>query len=983
MAHGLLTAMSVALFARPAACILLSSAAGTRAAFASAPPLRGKHVSLLLASHRCPAARALCSAPQAMAPGQWPGRRSFSNSVKDSLGVCALGFSLQGAAGSIVLHAAGSGGRRAFSDGPQRGGGRNARRRGAWRQEMSPSEMRVLQKQRREGKIAGVDLARLSRAERQEREERMGGGGHMNRGAQVPAEASSRRNFHGNSGGNSGGKTSSRRDFDGNPGDTVRPRGSGDDKYSQPEQSSEWRMKKMGAQGGGREVERKRVAGGGWGMADDIQKRLDAYRNSAGHVPAMPPGARGQGDEKGTQGGGREAGEEVSARRQRRRDWNARQIESDASGAWRQRRRTPPRERYDGSSRHEPGSAWEARQRFDINQWRAERGLLHADSADQGASNEWRDSRQPLAQGRSTRLSEKPGTRWGDHRGYETQQKEREETEDHDWQDGYSGKARGRLASLGPVPQAVQVDGDAPKTDIETFAGVACSGRMADALRLSNISQASPIQAEGIPVMMTGVNTILHSPTGSGKTLAFLVPVLARIQALQRRTQDGTQGAENEGAVTAGQVLVMVPSRELALQVAAEALNLGLGQGVEGGDGVHLIVGGTQSPEMQARQWRSSCAPLLVATPDRLLKVLQERDVQASEVLANLRVVVLDEVDRMLDSLGKYATSREVARRRRHPKKLVSVLEMIAEHHNERNLALQLVACSATVGRSIRRDLARIDDSWSMGSFEIVRASAQDYLSDDHRRLVKSARFADRNNGPVAAGSLVPPTITHQFVAVRKDEDKYAMLQYLLTSVCSDQPALVFLRDDLSVRDMVQKMKYSGIPRAVALHEALGFASFDAANATESVEEKESGGGPKASMESLLRHRQALQASLFSASCPPLVVMNEASARGIDLKINVVFLWDLPKETASYLHMAGRTGRAGQEGMVVTLATKYDRARLSLFQSHLGIKFKYLEDFGALRAGGSSGQLGAQDSFDELEEEDTVDSSEEDERDRN
>ena len=982
MAHGLLMAMSVALFARPAACILLSSAAGTRAAFAPAPPLRGKHVSPLLASHRCPAARALCSAPQAMAPGQWPGRRSFSNSVKDSLGVCALGFSLQGAAGSIVLHAAGSGGRRAFSDGPERGGGRNARRRGAWRQEMSPSEMRVLQKQRREGKISGVDLARLSRAERWEREERMGGGGRMNRGVQGPAEASSRRNFHGNSGGNSGGKTSPRRDFDGDAGDTVRRRGSGDDKYIHPGQSSEWRMKEMGAQGGGREIERKRVAGGGWGMADDIQKRLDAYRNSAGRVPAMPAGARGQGDEKGTQGGGREAGEELSARRQRRRDWNARQIESDASGAWRQPRRTPPRERYDGSRRDEPGSAWEDRQRFDMNQWRAERGLLHADSADQGASNEWRDSRQPLAQGRSKRWSENRGSRWRDNRGYETQQKEREETEDHDWQDGYSGKARGRLASLGPVPQAVQVDGDAPKADIEKFAGVACSGRMADALRLSNISQASPIQAEGIPVMMTGVNTILHSPTGSGKTLAFLVPVLARIQASQRRTRDETRGAESEGAVTAGQVLVMVPSRELALQVAAEALKLGLGQGGEGGDGVHLIVGGTQSPEMQARQWRSSCAPLVVATPDRLLKVLQERDGQASEVLANLQVVVLDEVDRMLDSLGKYATSREVARRRRHPKKVVSVLEMIAEHHNERNLALQLVACSATVGRSIRRDLARIDDSWSMGSFEIVRASAQDYLSDDHRRLVKSARFADRNNGPVAAGSLVPPTITHQFVAVRKDEDKYAMLQYLLTSVCSDQPALVFLRDDLSVRDMVQKMKYSGIPRAVALHEALGFASFDAANATESVE-KESGGGPKASMESLLRHRQALQASLFSASCPPLVVMNEASARGIDLKINVVFLWDLPKETASYLHMAGRTGRAGQEGMVVTLATKYDRARLSLFQSHLGIKFKYLEDFGALRAGEHSGQLGAQDSFEDLEEKDTVDSLEEDERDRN
>ena len=143
---------------------------------------------------------------------------------------------------------------------------------------MSPSEMRVLQKQRREGKISGSDLARLSRAERWEREERMGGGGRMNRGVQGPAEASSRRNFHGNSGGNSGGKTSPRRDFDGDAGDTVRRRGSGDDKYIHPGQSSEWRMKEMGAQGGGREMERKRVgaAAAERTAAEAAQALLDA-----------------------------------------------------------------------------------------------------------------------------------------------------------------------------------------------------------------------------------------------------------------------------------------------------------------------------------------------------------------------------------------------------------------------------------------------------------------------------------------------------------------------------------------------------------------------------------------------------------------------------------------------------------------------------------------------------------------------------------
>jgi hypothetical protein len=161
---------------------------------------------------------------------------------------------------------------------------------------------------------------------------------------------------------------------------------------------------------------------------------------------------------------------------------------------------------------------------------------------------------------------------------------------------------------------------------------------------------------------------------------------------------------------------------------------------------------------------------------------------------------------------------------------------MLAAHHNARNMPLQLVACSATVGRPMRRDLAQIDNAWGMSAFEIVRATVEESMTDEARREMKSARTFDRNNGPVAAGALVPQTISHQFVSVRREEDKYAMLQYLLTAVCPTQPALLFLSDQLSVRDMVQKMRYSGIPRAQALHEALGFHSFDAVNATASAE---------------------------------------------------------------------------------------------------------------------------------------------------
>jgi hypothetical protein len=142
-------------------------------------------------------------------------------------------------------------------------------------------------------------------------------------------------------------------------------------------------------------------------------------------------------------------------------------------------------------------------------------------------------------------------------------------------------------------------------------------------------------------------------------------------------------------------------------------------------------------------------------------------------------------------------------RRKRHPKKVVQVLQRIAEHHNRKQLPLQLVACSATVGRPMRRDLAALDDAWSLRELKILRPSGEEVLTEGERDAMKEARGGQgggRVVGGVAAGGVLPVTIAHYYVAVKREEDKYAMLQYLLTSVCPDRPALLFLGDNLRVR---------------------------------------------------------------------------------------------------------------------------------------------------------------------------------------
>eukprot|EP00960_Hanusia_phi_P073090 767944-Hanusia_phi.AAC.2 len=152
-------------------------------------------------------------------------------------------------------------------------------------------------------------------------------------------------------------------------------------------------------------------------------------------------------------------------------------------------------------------------------------------------------------------------------------------------------------------------------------------------------------------------------------------------------------------------------------------------------------------------------------------------------------------------------------------------------------------------------------------------------------------------------------------------------------------------------------MHHSGIERAVSIHRALGFDQYDAKNATKAE------GAPEYNHIELVQRREALRNSLSEqyvintlhssfpsslAENPPLIVMSESNARGLDFYFDVVFLWELPREVASYVHMAGRTGRLGRKGKVVSLVSKELKKRVGLFESHLGVRFKYLTDPEAL-----------------------------------
>jgi len=158
-----------------------------------------------------------------------------------------------------------------------------------------------------------------------------------------------------------------------------------------------------------------------------------------------------------------------------------------------------------------------------------------------------------------------------------------------------------------------------------TFAALGLAPAVVRALSGRGIAEPFAIQRLVIPDALAGHDVLAQSPTGSGKTLAFVLPLIERLSRADARP----------GAVAA---LVLAPTRELALQIVEEASGLAAAAGLT----VAAAYGGV-GIERQAKAARR--AHLLVATPGRLLDLMGRGAVSLDRV----RVLVLDEADRMLD----------------------------------------------------------------------------------------------------------------------------------------------------------------------------------------------------------------------------------------------------------------------------------------------------------------------------------------------
>jgi superfamily II DNA/RNA helicase len=369
---------------------------------------------------------------------------------------------------------------------------------------------------------------------------------------------------------------------------------------------------------------------------------------------------------------------------------------------------------------------------------------------------------------------------------------------------------------------------DAPvRSDSPTFAEFGIQAEIVQALTEAGIERTFAIQELTLPLALAGEDIIGQARTGTGKTLGFGVPLLNRLTI----PGDGTP-----------QVLVVVPTRELCLQVAHDLNDAGKHLGVR----VLSIYGGRPYDQQIAALRKG--VDIVVGTPGRLLDLAEQRQL----VLGKVRALVLDEADRMLD-LGFLP---DVER----------ILVMVPDERQTMLFSATMPGPIITLARTFLHQPTHI------------RAEENDAgaIHERTRQFVYRAHSLDKIEIVARALQAEGRGLTMIFSRTKRTAQKVA--------------------DDLAERGFA----------VAAVHGDLGQGARE----------------------------QSLRA--FRSGKVDVLISTDVAARGIDIDdVTHVINFQCPEDEGTYVHRIGRTGRAGREGVAVTLVDWDEEPRWKLISDML------------------------------------------------
>jgi superfamily II DNA/RNA helicase len=371
-----------------------------------------------------------------------------------------------------------------------------------------------------------------------------------------------------------------------------------------------------------------------------------------------------------------------------------------------------------------------------------------------------------------------------------------------------------------------------------SFEALGLHASVLKALNEAGYTKPTSVQEQAVPAALEGRDLMVSSQTGSGKTAAFMLPALHKFALAEQNFVPGTKtpNQERQSARARGdrprfapaqpKMLVLTPTRELALQVTNATAKYGS----------HLrrvravsILGGMPYPKQM--QLLAKNPEILVATPGRLIDHMESGKIDFS----NLEILVLDEADRMLD-MG-----------------FIDDIEKIVAATPE---SRQTMLFSATLDGTVGTMAKRITKTPLV--IQIAGSASK------HENIQQRVHFVD--------------DLSH----------KNRLLDHLLRDTSLDQ-AVVFTATKRDADTIADRLNIAGFA-AAALH---GDMHQGARNRT---------------LDALRRGQVRV------------LVATDVAARGIDVPgITHVVNYDLPKFPEDYVHRIGRTGRAGRNGLAISL----------------------------------------------------------------
>jgi hypothetical protein len=486
-----------------------------------------------------------------------------------------------------------------------------------------------------------------------------------------------------------------------------------------------------------------------------------------------------------------------------------------------------------------------------------------------------------------------------------------------------------------------------------------------DTKKITSLPEPTPIQKVAIPYLFYPPNpsALLHAPTGSGKTIAYLLPIT---ETLWKEIDDG--GGDDD--MSNGMALILLPTRELAAQVAGVATvlappgmvrliprpmdlmstwNYEIDRGEEyeylekmglDDDNAGSNGGGKKySPRILIGSAKAISTSLF---GDTKMPGTPTNKPEGKQLLSSIRWLVLDEVDRLLD----IEKSRSDKKSRRHEKPAALLVAAIVRLTVGR---AQVIAASATIGRPLRRELSRVLGLHSSECPETLRGEddttklEMKMVDDDNKHIGRAVKIPDavRNYVLPVDGSTTGSLLTAAAFA-----SKSILRPPPGSEVSSRKVLLVLTRKcDIKVHNALGALRHFGIsPEPQSLLDALEADGTDRlVEAHRRVSRVEGVGGAKDRKDGT-KKQTGMKGDNDEGY---LLVTHEDNVRGLHLDgLDAVIVVGRPGSPDEYTHIAGRVGRAGRRGSVLNIVSFEQAAALASWTMMLGVDFLPVEESG-------------------------------------